>query len=576
MDTFDGPVVVHSSGVIEYANDTFYTLLGFDSPADVVQCSLTEFVAEPYRDALASQFEQLSNGETSALALRLELETEDGDRQEFIAVSSPVTWEGTTQLQTTFVESRVDTEGDALRESAMHEAPIGITVADITREDEPLVYVNDAFVRLTGYPRSEVLGQNCRFLQGEATREEPVAAMRAAIDAGDSVTVELRNYRKDGSMFWNRVTLSPLEDETGTVTHFLGYQEDVSEKKVYEREKTLFERYAGVSDQMMFVTDSDGTIEYANPAFERVTGYSAIEAIGENPRIFKSGQHEEPFYEELWETITAGDVWEGEVTNRTKFGELYRVHQRIVPVVDNRDKITHFVAIHRDVTDERLTQQVLDVLDRVFRHNVRSSLTVIHGFTEIIEPELDQSKHQTALQAIRERTSHLNKISEQLTTIRQILQAKQSSSPLELRYVETIVTQAQDTYDDAVITLTMETSGDRAVTNGTILELALETAIDNAVIHCDQETPTVDITIRDSARDDTVLLDIADNGPGIPEWEWNIVESGVETPLEHTSGVGLWILYWSVISLGGTVERAPNEPRGTVLTLEVPLVPASD
>ena len=91
--------------------------------------------------------------------------------------------------------------------------------------------MNDGFVELTGYPREEILGRNCRFLQGPDTREEPVAEMRTALDSGEPVTVELLNYRKDGTPFWNRVSLEPLRDDDGRVTHWIGYQMDITEWK---------------------------------------------------------------------------------------------------------------------------------------------------------------------------------------------------------------------------------------------------------------------------------------------------------------------------------------------------------
>jgi PAS domain S-box-containing protein len=114
---------------------------------------------------------------------------------------------------------------------AMDEAPVGITITDPTREDNPLIYVNDRFLELTGYEESEVLGRNCRFLQGEATDPEPVAELRAAIDAHETVSVVLSNIRKDGTEFQNRVTVAPVEDETGDVVNYVGFQEDITHRE---------------------------------------------------------------------------------------------------------------------------------------------------------------------------------------------------------------------------------------------------------------------------------------------------------------------------------------------------------
>ena len=124
---------------------------------------------------------------------------------------------------------------DPLIERAIDEAPIGITIADARRPDTPLIYLNDAFERLTGYPKEETLGSNCRFLQGRNTEDEPVARMREAIENEEAVSVELRNYRKDGTEFWNKVDIAPLHED-GEVTHFVGFQTDVTARKEAEFE----------------------------------------------------------------------------------------------------------------------------------------------------------------------------------------------------------------------------------------------------------------------------------------------------------------------------------------------------
>jgi PAS domain S-box-containing protein len=116
---------------------------------------------------------------------------------------------------------------------AVDEAPVGITLSDPSLPDNPLVYVNEGYAELTGYDVEETLGRNCRFLQGPDTDEEPVTEMREAVDNEEPVSVEVLNYREDGTPFWNRVTLAPLYDGD-ELSHFIGFQEDVTERKEAE------------------------------------------------------------------------------------------------------------------------------------------------------------------------------------------------------------------------------------------------------------------------------------------------------------------------------------------------------
>jgi PAS domain S-box-containing protein len=126
-------------------------------------------------------------------------------------------------------------EDRRLKERAMDEAPVGITIADADRQDTPLVYANGRFEHVTGYPLEETIGRNCRFLQGEDTDDDPVQTLREAIESERPTTVELRNYRKDGTPFWNEVTIAPVPDDDGRVTHFVGFQNDVTTRKEAER-----------------------------------------------------------------------------------------------------------------------------------------------------------------------------------------------------------------------------------------------------------------------------------------------------------------------------------------------------
>lgn len=118
-----------------------------------------------------------------------------------------------------------------LRDQAIAASSMGIVIADLQLPDQPLIYVNPAFEQITGYSAAEVLGTNCRFLQGKETDQAEIDQLRAAIKAGVDCTVVLRNYRKTGELFWNELHISPLYDADGVLTHYVGIQADVTDRK---------------------------------------------------------------------------------------------------------------------------------------------------------------------------------------------------------------------------------------------------------------------------------------------------------------------------------------------------------
>ena len=103
-----------------------------------------------------------------------------------------------------------------------------LTLADCGRPDLPLIYVNRGYEKMTGYTREEVIGQNCRFLQGAGTDKTTIEKIKLAIGASEPTIVDLLNYRKDGSTFWNRLSIIPVKNGAGATTHFIGIQTDIS------------------------------------------------------------------------------------------------------------------------------------------------------------------------------------------------------------------------------------------------------------------------------------------------------------------------------------------------------------
>lgn len=138
-----------------------------------------------------------------------------------------------------------------LKDRALDETAEGITIADALLPDMPLIYANRGFERLTGYAVEEVLGRNCRFLQGPGTDPAALNKLRSAIRERRECTVLLLNYRKDGSAFWNRLAITPVHDPSGRVTHFIGVQSDVTEQKLAEEALQAAKRDLEAANQRM-------------------------------------------------------------------------------------------------------------------------------------------------------------------------------------------------------------------------------------------------------------------------------------------------------------------------------------
>lgn len=151
-----------------------------------------------------------------------------------------------------------------LLERAVSSATHPVTIVDARIDDLPLVYANDAFLRLTGYPAREVLGRNCRFLQGPDTDPAQTAALAAALAGGVRATVVLLNYRRDHTPFWNELHLSPVHTPGGLLTHFLGYQTDVTDRVRHEQRLAYLADHddrTGLANRTAALTHLDHLIE---------------------------------------------------------------------------------------------------------------------------------------------------------------------------------------------------------------------------------------------------------------------------------------------------------------------------
>lgn len=149
----------------------------------------------------------------------------------------------------------------------------GVVITDAGKPDHPIIYVNPAFERITGYAPEEALGRNCRFLQGPGTDPEAVDLIRRQLAREEEVHVTLRNYRKDGSPFWNDLYVSPVRDSEGRVTHYVGMQNDVSDQKAYESQlahHASHDALTGLVNRSLFEDRLDQEVASANRRGERL------------------------------------------------------------------------------------------------------------------------------------------------------------------------------------------------------------------------------------------------------------------------------------------------------------------
>lgn len=212
----------------------------------------------------------------------------------------------------------------------------------------------------------------------------------------------------------------------------------------------------------------------------------------------------------------------------------------------------------------RLNRQ-LTVLNRVFRHDLRNAANVIHGHAELLAEGAGDDTAESAA-TIREQAADLAEMSRQIRDIECVLQSEQNGRSV-VDLVDLVEAELDRVERDYPAVRTDGPARDSCrVTAHSLVESAVRNVIDNAAGHNDAESPEIDVEIVD-AGDDAVEVRIADNGPGIPDAEVAVLERGYETPLDHTSGLGLWLVSWIVRESDGEVSFRERDPRGSVVCL---------
>ena len=417
-------------------NEAATTLTGYDG---VALERMTVFDLHPThsRDQYHHLFEDLATAGDTISTLpdgsQLELRAADGDRipVEMSARAVELSDGRYIQVIARDISERVQREQELrLRTRAMDEAGVGISIADATEPDTPLIYVNDAFTDMTGYDREAAIGTNCRFLQGAETKEAAVDVIRDAIEHEETRTTELLNYRADGTPFWNELTVTPVAAPDGETSHFIGIQ--------------------------------------------------------------------------------------------------------------------------RDVTSRKRRERLIGVLNRVLRHNLRNDMTVIAGLGDTIATATD-GKIAAQAETVTETARDLMSVSEKAKTVETALRDDPAPRSLDIvEVVEETVAELQEAHPEA--TIQHELPGEQQAIATDRLGMVLVELVDNAIAAGGSQATVAVVPPDDD--EERVTVEVRDDGPGLPAMEARVLKQASESPVDHASSFGLWMVNWLVTEMGGEVDVA--------------------
>ena len=238
---------------------------------------------------------------------------------------------------------------------ALQTAALNATANPIVITDNigTIEWVNPAFTTMTGYSTVESIGKNPRdLLKSGQVKPKVYKQMWDTIIGGGVWRGELINRKKDGQLYYETQTITPVKNSAGLISHFISIKEDITGSKNAEDTFNKLSHVVEQTTEIVLITDPEGIIEYVNPAFEIITGYSKGEVLGKSPQLIKSDVHNPEDYKDLWKTILAGKIYNGILVNRKKNGDLFYQDTIISPLRDEGGNTTHFVSTGIDITEK--------------------------------------------------------------------------------------------------------------------------------------------------------------------------------------------------------------------------------
>nr|WP_298238446.1 PAS domain S-box protein [uncultured Algibacter sp.] len=490
-----------------------------------------------------------------------------------------------------------------LRTQALQSAKNGVIITDAQKHDNPIIYFNSAFQTLTGYSDAEILNHNCRFLQGNDRDQEPLKRLREAIKNGESCQATLRNYKKDGTMFWNDLYVFPITDSKGLVTNFIGIQNDVTLKKNSEEERHHFATIFNESLNEIYVFDTE-TLKFINVNYgaQKNIGYSLEELKNMTPLDIKPNDNRAEFRKTIDILLKKNvEKVEFETVHQRKNGTKYPVEVHLQ--LSNLGERNVFVAIILDITErknyttklenkvEERTQQLKVALSKEKELNelkTKFLSLVSHEFKTPLSGILTSSQLLSKYQLTEhqeKRGKHLKIITDKVYFLNNILNDFLSIEKLETgkvnykfghfklsKIVNEVVYNANMLLKEGQQIKYPENIDDLSLyQDEKIFQLIFFNLLHNAIKYS-AEGSVIDLQIK---QDKTLTtLTVKDEGIGIPEKDKKSIferyyraENVVNI---QGTGIGLNIAKNHLENLGGSIYFESKENVGTIFTITFP------
>jgi len=459
----------------------------------------------------------------------------------------------------------LQTQTDQLRKfkQAVEASGHAILMSDT---DGTIEYVNPAFESMTGYSREKAVGESTELLHSGEMTESYYEELWGTITDGDTWREEITNQREDGSQYIADQTIAPIV-ENGKPTAFVAVQTDITERKALENRLSLHRDIVERLEDPIMIQTVDGNFRLVNDALCSFAGLTREELLSDDEYEFMDPETATTIARNKQRVIETEQPIEYSVEPTFEYSDREAVFYTSRYPYYEGGELAGTLAICRNVTDLEERTRQLHVLDNILRHNIRNNLNVIHGRGEQLKAGVD-GELEAAADVIVKRAEDLLTTSEKSRAITAALSESTGTAPVELgTLLRDVATKTATQWPDVDIEVRGPSQLSVAATS--TLEPALEELFTNAVIHNDSEKPQLHATL--SVDDGQAILSIRDNGPGISAFDTEVLESGEAIDvLSHGSGLGLWLVYWTIKRSGGGIQVDDCEPRGTEIRIQLP------